>query len=81
MYKTKITKKGQITIPSLYREKLNIGTGSVLVVDMVKDKIMIEKPKNGIEKLFGVWKDLSDKDFKEIRKVWVGWNEKSFGEL
>ena len=81
MYKTKITKKGQITIPHIYRKKLHLSTGSVLDVDMVKNRITIEKPKADIENLFGVWKDLPDKDVKEIRNIWAGWNEKNICKL
>jgi AbrB family looped-hinge helix DNA binding protein len=81
MYKTKLTQKGQITIPSLYREKLHLSRGSVLIVEMIKSKIMIEKPKENIDRLFGAWKDLSDKDLEEIKSIWAGWNEKDIGKL
>lgn len=81
MYKTKLTKKGQVTIPCQYRERLHLNTGTVLVVEMKKNKIMIEKPKMNIENLFGAWKNLNDETLKEIKKAWTGWNEKSISKL
>ncbi len=77
MYKTKITKKGQITLPSEYREKLDLSTGSVVVVELKSNQILVKKPKSELKKLFGSWSDLSDKKLKQIRSVWRGWNEKN----
>ena len=77
MYKTKITKKGQITLPSEFREKLDLSTGSVVVVELKSNQILVKKPKSGLEKLFGSWSDLSDKQLKQIRSIWRGWNDKS----
>lgn len=76
MFKTKITKKGQITLPSDYREKLDLSTGSVVDVDLENGQILVKKPKSTLEELFGAWSDMTDKDIKQIRKIWQGWNEK-----
>ena len=81
MYKTKITKKGQITLPNEYREKLDFGTGSVVVVDLKKDYLRIQKPKSDLEELFGAWSDITDKQVKQIKNIWRGWNEKSIRRL
>lgn len=78
MYKTKVTKKGQITLPSEYREKLDLSTGSVVVVELKNsNQIMVKKPESDLDKLFGSWSDLSDKQLKKIRSIWRGWNEKN----
>ncbi len=81
MYKTKITRKGQITLPSEYREKLDLGTGSVVVVELKQNKILVQKPKFGLEGLFGAWSDMTDKDVKRIKSIWRGWNEKDIRGL
>jgi len=77
MFKTKITKKGQITLPSDYREKLDLSTGSVVVVDLRKEQIIVQKPKSGLEELFGSWSDITDKQLKQIRTIWSKWNAKN----
>lgn len=81
MYKTKITKKGQITLPNEYREKLDLITGSVVVVDLRKDHILVQKPKSDLEELFGAWSDITDKQVKQIKSIWRGWNEKNIHRL
>ncbi len=81
MYKTKITKKGQITLPNEYREKLDLSTGSVVVVDLKKDHILVQKPKSDLEELFGAWSDITDKQVKQIKNIWRGWNEKNIRRL
>ena len=77
MYKTKITRKGQITLPIEYREKLDLSTGSVVVVEIKNKRLMVMKPKSNLDNLFGAWSDISDKELKKIRSIWRGWNEKT----
>lgn len=81
MYKTKITKKGQITLPNEYREKLDLITGSVVVVDLRKNHILVQKPQSDLEELFGAWSDITDRQLKQIKSIWRGWNEKSIRRL
>jgi len=81
MYKTKVTKKGQITLPNEYREKLEISTGSVVAVELKKDCILIQKPQSDLEELFGSWSDLKDDDLKKIRSIWRDWHEKNIRRL
>ena len=40
---TKISSKGQIVIPQKIRNELNMKEGSVLVIDKMKDMVMIKK--------------------------------------
>lgn len=77
MYKTKITRKGQITLPIEYREKLDLNTGSVVVVEIKNNEILVKKPKSDLKDLFGSWSDVSDKEIKKIKSVWRGWNGKN----
>ena len=77
MYKTKVTKKGQITLPNEYREKLDLSTGSVVVLDLKKGQILVQRPKHDLEGLFGAWADITDKQVKKIKSIWQGWNEKN----
>jgi len=39
-----VTRKGQITIPKEIRDRLKINVGDYLIVRLVDDKIVIEKP-------------------------------------
>jgi len=77
MYKTKVTKKGQITLPNKYRERLDLSTGSVVVLDLKKGQILVQRPKHDLEGLFGAWTDITDKQVKKIKSIWQGWNEKN----
>ena len=79
MLTTKVTKKGQITIPVEYRKQLDIGIGTIVMIKRDDNKLLIEKPmaKGEIMKLKGAWKDVSEKVFKDMEKMWGRWNEKS----
>ena len=81
MYRTKLTQKGQITVPLEYREKLNLATGSVVEIKMKNKEILLKKAEEDLDKLFGKWKNLSEKSLKELRSAWKGWNAKDFNKL
>ena len=49
----KVTRKGQVTIPSRYRKKFNIREGSKLLVSQ-HDDLIIMKPVPNIEDLAGI---------------------------
>ncbi|MDG6996730.1 MAG: AbrB/MazE/SpoVT family DNA-binding domain-containing protein [Nitrososphaerota archaeon] len=49
----KVTRKGQVTIPSQYRKKFNIREGSKLLVSQ-DDNLIIMKPVPNIEDLAGI---------------------------
>ena len=78
MLTTKVTKKGQITIPLEYRREFNLDIGTVVKIKKSKDGLLIEKPKRDIMDLKGAWKDIPEKVFKDMRKSWSSWNDKSF---
>ena len=81
MHYTKLTKKGQITIPKEYRSKMEISTGSVVEIEFSDKNLVIKKPRKDLDDLFGAWKGLSDAELKEMRKAWGRWNAKAIGKL
>ena len=70
MYQTKMTKKGQITIPAEYRKKLGLSTSSVVALDLKEDRIILERPKDELEALCGAWKDMPLERIKKMRARW-----------
>ena len=78
MLTTKVTKKGQITIPIEYRKEFNLVIGAVVEIKKSEFGILIKKPKKDIMELKGAWKDIPEKVFKDMRKSWSAWNDKSF---
>ena len=73
---SKITKKGQITIPLQYRREFQLDIGSIVTLKNVEGKLIIEKPVKDIMDLKGKWKDVDEKVFSNMRKHWGSWNEK-----
>jgi len=66
--KSKITSKGQITLPKEVRKLLNVQEGNVIVFERENDKIVI-KPARTLRDFKGVLKNRSkEEDFDEIRK-------------
>ena len=78
MLTTKVTKKGQITIPLEYRKEFDLYIGTVVKIKKSKEGLLIEKPKKDIMDLKGAWKDIPEKIFDEMRKSWSSWNDKGF---
>ncbi len=77
MYRTKVTRKGQITIPKAIREDLRILVGDTVVVRRGAGKIIVEEPKKDIMELFGKWKWFDSEMENKIKSVWKGWDAKS----
>lgn len=77
MYKTKVTSKGQITLPRDFLKKLKLKTGSVVVVDIKNHGILVNKPKFDLKKVFGAWSDLKANDVRKMKNIWRGWDEKA----
>ncbi len=66
---TKISSKGQVVIPMKIRENLNISEGSVVVIEKMKDLVVIKKVD---KELFNKFKR-SLEDIKQGRiKEWKG---------
>lgn len=83
MKKTKISSKGQITLPSIIRRKLRINTGDVLCVTESNDKSVVLVFKDGYKynkadavdaviTTSGIWKDdqgISEIELKKMRET------------
>ncbi len=50
---TKMTRKGQITIPVAIREALDIHEGDVLVVEQVDDQVIMKRARNIVDRTAG----------------------------
>ncbi len=64
---TKISSKGQIVIPKRIRNELEINEGSILVVEKMKDLVVIKKIDNDLENQFK--RSLEDIKHGRIRRV------------
>lgn len=65
---SKITSKGQITLPKEVRKLLNVQEGNVIVFEKENDKIVI-KPAKTLRDFKGLLKDTNKgENFDEIRK-------------
>ena len=65
---TKVTSKGQITLPKEVRELLHIQTGSIVVFEKVDEKLVVKTAKT-LQDFRGILKDREKHaDFEEMRK-------------
>ena len=58
---TRITKKGQVTIPKKYRDRLNIREVDIVEISLKDDYIIIRKADDPVEKLLGLAEELRSK--------------------
>ena len=63
----KISSKGQIVIPQRIRNELEINEGSILVVEKMKDLVVIKKVDNDLETQFK--RSLEDIKHGRIKRV------------
>ncbi len=71
---SKVTKKGQITIPKEIRRKLGIKVGDKLIFESTTQGFLLRKKESSnidkiVEETAGIWQDhplFKDKDTKEI---------------
>lgn len=65
---SKITSKGQITLPKEVRKLLNVQEGNVVIFEKENDKIVI-KPARTLRDFKGLLKNINTKEnYDEIRK-------------
>jgi len=77
---SKISKKGQITIPKDIREKLGLNTGDKVIFEPIAQGILIRKKEDSdinkvLNEITGIWKDhplFKDKTTKEIIEMMRG---------
>ncbi|MBF8277532.1 MAG: SpoVT-AbrB protein [Candidatus Brocadiaceae bacterium] len=66
---SKITSKGQITLPKEVRKLLNVQEGNIIVFESENDKIVIKSAKT-LRDFKGLLKDTKKVEtFEEIRKI------------
>lgn len=66
MYKVKISKKGQITIPKELRDKFNFKEDIELVLISTTEGILLKSKSHNLRALRGLFKEI---DFKEAEDV------------
>jgi AbrB family looped-hinge helix DNA binding protein len=72
LYKVKVKRKGQVTVPAPLREKMNIGEGSVLEVEERPEGILLRPlPKIKVGKVVG--KKKYKKIIEELDQLRKGW--------
>lgn len=66
---TSVTRKGQVTIPLVVREKLGIAYGDKVEFSFNEDGEVLLKPvKTDMDRLYGILNDKSSTDPEEQRK-------------
>ncbi|MCS4542071.1 MAG: AbrB/MazE/SpoVT family DNA-binding domain-containing protein [Euryarchaeota archaeon] len=71
---SKITKKGQVTIPLRFRQLLQIKAGEKVLFDVEGEKVVLKKaPKNPVTDLVGLGKGIFGTSLEYQRKMRSEW--------
>jgi len=74
---SRITKKGQITIPQKFREILGVKAGEKVIFDLEDEKLVLKKaPQNPVANLVGLGKGIFGASLEYQRKIRNEWEEK-----
>jgi len=74
---SRITKKGQITIPQKFREILGIKAGEKVIFDLEDEEVILKKaPQNPVVNLAGLGKGIFGTSLDYQRKIRSEWEEK-----
>jgi len=73
LFRTKMTRKGQITIPAEYREAMELEAGAVVEIRKECEKLLIRKPRGDIMRLKGSWNDIPKEVFDAMKRSWSRW--------
>jgi len=76
----KVSDKGQIAIPQIFREKLGITKGDDLVLFDIGGKLLIEKQQKVEEKLNEDFKNILKFSEKSLEKIWNNKEDDVWGE-
>jgi len=76
----KVSDKGQIAIPNVIRESMEIGKGDELILIQIGGKILLEKSQKISDKIKEEFKDLLKFSEQSLKDVWDNkedeiWNE------
>ncbi len=66
----KVSEKGQIAIPQIIRENLNINQGDELVLLQIEGKLLIEKVERVEQQLEDNFADILKFSEKSLKEVW-----------
>ena len=69
MHSSAVTTKGQVTIPAIYRKKLNIKEGDLVEFKLLKGQLIIEPKLNDITKAFGLLKSNKMVSLEDMEKT------------
>ncbi|MHA2276405.1 MAG: AbrB/MazE/SpoVT family DNA-binding domain-containing protein [Candidatus Kariarchaeaceae archaeon] len=73
---SKITKKGQITIPKAYRELLNLHTGESVIFTLENGNLILKKAEaDPLSQLVGIGKNILEPNLKLQKKLRNEWDE------
>jgi AbrB family looped-hinge helix DNA binding protein len=65
-----VTKKGQVTIPAYFRNKLGIKTGTKIYFEIDADRVTIKPIKYSLDSAYASVKPLKKKlSLEEVRKI------------
>ncbi len=74
---SRLTRKGQITIPLKFRELLGIKAGEKILFDLEDKKVVLKKaPQNPVANLVGLGKGIFGHGLVYQRKIRSEWEEK-----
>ena len=71
--KSKITRKGQVTIPIEFRKELELLEGDTVLFEMDEKGLHIVRPDDVVVPTAGIFKDYATKEPDPTREeIWVG---------
>ena len=76
METSKLTSKGQITIPKTYRKLLNLQTGESIIFTLKDGNLILKKAEsNPLQQLIGIGKDILEPNTSLQKKLREEWDE------
>jgi len=76
----KVSDKGQIAIPQIFRKKLGIAKGDDLVLFDIGGKLLIEKQQKVKKKLSEDFEDILKFSEKSLKEIWNNKEDDIWGE-
>lgn len=76
----KVSNKGQISIPQIFRERLGIERGDDLILFEIGGKLLIEKPKKILDNLKDEFKDILSFSEQSLKEVWGNPEDEIWGD-